>query len=218
MPSAKGFAKQAPEAGLQKSCVHGLLSSHPLTWPPHTPPAHLSPAVHNSPSLQAIPSGPGLCRQAPLTESHVSSVHGSVSEQSRIGPEMHRPRPHMSKIVQKLPSSHATPVRGTKVHRPLAATQPSWVQGLPSLQVLSAPARHAPPLQTSPRVHKLPSLHGKLLFACWQPSLAEQLSWVQGLPSSQFCGAPPTHTLPLQRSPLVQMSPSSHGPPLPMVW
>ena len=57
-------------------------------------------------------------------------------------------------------------------------------------------AIRVPPLQTSLVVHALPSLHGRLLLACWQPSAASQKSSVHGLPSSQSSGLPATHVPP----------------------
>jgi hypothetical protein len=37
-------------------------------------------------------------------------------------------------------------------------------------------------------VQALPSSHGAVLFACWQPAFGSQLSSVQGFPSSQSRG------------------------------
>src|SRR5437773_1548199 len=69
------------------------------------------------------------------------------------------------------------------------SVQVSVVQGLPSSHELPAPAQ-TPPLQTSPVVHGLASLHEAPLLAaaCWHaPDDGVQLSAVQGLLSSQLC-------------------------------
>jgi hypothetical protein len=64
--------------------------------------------------------------------------------------------------------------------QPLAGLQLSSVQGLPSLQVAVAPGLQAPVLQVSPKVHKLPSLHGAVLAADLQPPEESHVSVVQG--------------------------------------
>ena len=85
--------------------------------------------------------------------------------------------------------------------QPVAGSQPSSVQGLPSLQTLGLPGAQVPFAQASAVVHRLPSLHGAVLSAAVQPPMAEHDSVVHGLPSSHglaFCGLqnPPLHASP----------------------
>jgi hypothetical protein len=95
--------------------------------------------------------------------------------------------------------------------QPLTLSQLSAVQGLPSLQTLAAPPWQTPPLQASPVVQSLASLQASVEFTKAQPLLGSQLSAVQGLPSLQLAGLAPVQLPSLQRSPLVQALPSSHG-------
>ena len=98
---------------------------------------------------------------------------------------------------------------------PLVGLQVSVVQAMPSLQLSGGPPTQLPPLQVSFVVHALPSLQGALLLVCWQvPDGAEQVSSVQGLPSSQFLATPGMQLPPLQLSPIVQPLASSQGVPL----
>jgi hypothetical protein len=60
-------------------------------------------------------------------------------------------------------------------------------------------------------VQGLPSLHGALLFVCWQPVSGAHESSVQRLPSSQLIAAP-VQTPPLHASPVVHTEPSLQGP------
>jgi hypothetical protein len=87
-------------------------------------------------------------------------------------------------------------------HDPVAGLQVS-----PTGQLTGAPEQ-VPPAHTSPVVHRLPSLHAAVLFACAQPEAGTHESLVQGLLSSQFGAAPPTHTPPAQVSAVVHALPS----------
>src|SRR5207244_10793607 len=73
------------------------------------------------------------------------------------------------------------------------------------------------PLQASSVVHGLPSLRGAALLMCTQPVGWLQPSSVQGFPSSQLGGAPPTQFPPLQASLVVHALPSLQGAVL-LVW
>ena len=92
------------------------------------------------------------------------------------------------------------------------------MQTLPSLQLVGPPGAQLPPLQVSPVVQALPSLHGAVLFTCWQPVSPSQLSSVQPFPSSQLIVDPLTQVPPLQVSPVVQTLPSSQGAVLLVCW
>ncbi len=94
---------------------------------------------------------------------------------------------------------------------PVAGLQLSSVQALPSLQFLAAPPPlHAPPEQTSPVVHALPSSHTPGVGALTQPDAGLQPSSVHTLPSSQLLAPPLEHAPWLQLSPVVHALPSSH--------
>jgi len=109
--------------------------------------------------------------------------------------------------VQGSPSLHAAAF-GALAH-PVAGLQESSVQGLPSSQASGGPGTHVPPVQVSPAVQTLPSLHGPELFWWTHPVAWLHESFVQGFPSSQFAGAPPTHAPMTHASPTVQALPSS---------
>ena len=69
---------------------------------------------------------------------------------------------------------------------------------------------HAPAWQMSPSVQTFPSSHAPLMALFWHPSVAEQLSDVQGF-SSSHASAPPGMQLPAaQWSARVQTLPSVH--------
>jgi hypothetical protein len=60
-------------------------------------------------------------------------------------------------------------------------------------------------------VQAFPSLQGSVLFVCTQPVSGAHESSVHGLLSLQLSGGPPTHSPPVQVSPVVQASPSLQG-------
>src|SRR5437867_11725034 len=100
--------------------------------------------------------------------------------------------------------------------QPVAATHPSVVQTLLSLQSLaevSVPA-HVPPPQTSPVVHALPSLHEPVLFVCVQPVAATHPSVVQTLLSLQSISEVwrLAHVSTPSKSPFVYAFPPFHEP------
>ena len=87
----------------------------------------------------------------------------------------------------------------------------SSVQTLPSLQSTALPAWHLPAAQVSPLVQALPSSQPAVLALCRQPLAGSQLSSVQGLPSLQLCGLPPTQLPFAHMSATVHTLPSSQG-------
>src|SRR5438445_335288 len=101
------------------------------------------------------------------------------------GPPTHVPPEHVSLVVQALPSSHGT-VFGVWT-QPLAGSQESSVQGLPSSQLSSGPPAHAPAAQVSAVVQALPSWHGFALKpTTWHVPVPLQVpSSVQTLASLQ---------------------------------
>ncbi len=170
----------------------------------HTPPAQVSLVLQASRSSQ----GRVLARLTqPVLALHVSLVHGLLSSQV-TAPPTQLPTLHRSPWVQALPSSQGA-ITCLNWQLPVAASQVSAVQALPSSHGLLGPATHRPPLQKSPWVHALPSVHGALVGTTWQPSLASHESAVHGLPSPQAKALPLKHLPPVQASPLVQTEPSA---------
>lgn len=121
-------------------------------------------------------------------------------------PPTQTPRLQVSLVVQASPSSQAFTLF-TLTH-PVTILHESLVQELASLQFAGEPLTQTPPLQASPTVHALPSLQALVLFTKTHPTPLWQLSLVQGFPSLQTGGAPPTQSPPAQVSPVVHGSPS----------
>ena len=147
---------------------------------------------HGSASLGTLEHVPAL---------QLSAVQGLPSLQFLGAPETHSPPWHASPTVQALLSSQA-PVWAVCA-QPLAGTQESAVQALPSLQFAVPVPVHAPLTQLSPVVHALPSLQLVPFprLTCLQPTDVSQLSVVQGWPSSQetavrYAQLPPEHWSP----------------------
>ncbi len=174
-----------PVLGEQLSVVHRLPSSHTTDTPAQLP------VLHESFWVQPLPSSHGLTlnlkAHLPLAISQLSSVQGLLSSHPLGLPGRQSPLEHKSPIVQGLSSSQPVPGRLAWMH-PLAAPQPSKVQGFLSSQSKPLPLTHAPWLQTSPVVQALPSSQTLVLSTWLQPTAGSQLSVVQTLLSSQ--GAP----------------------------
>jgi hypothetical protein len=98
------FVKTQPVAGSHVSVVQGLLSSQATGAPGRqAPPLHVSPVVHT------LPSSHGFVLSMwthPVAELQESSVHGLSSLQAIAAPGWQVPPPHVSPVVQALPSSH----------------------------------------------------------------------------------------------------------------
>src|SRR5439155_1019499 len=92
------------------------------------------------------------------------------------------------------------------------------VQPLPSSQLGGLPGLQVPPPQTSRPLQTVPSSHGFVLLACWQPFAASQESSVQTLPSSQLGAVPGLQVPAPQTSRPLQTVPSSHGLVLFVCW
>ena len=108
--------------------------------------------------------------------------------QVRLPEPTQLPPEQTSVVVQAFPSLHVTLLLVNT--QPWLGTQESSVQRLPSLQVRLPEPTHAPPLQTSVVVQRLPSLQGAVLFEYWQPTAGSQVSVVQTSPSLQLFAAP----------------------------
>ena len=202
-----------PLSALQASLVHGLPSSQNVATttavPVQDPPPQVSFWVHALLSLHA--SALLLCAQ-PVPGEHESLVQMLPSSQFTLLPAQTPPL-QTSFWLQALPSLQVSALLA-KTQAPVAELHESVVHGLLSLHTATAPGLHAPVAQISPTVQALPSVHGLVLFVCWQPALLLQVSLVQGLPSSQLRLAPAAHTPFWQVSGLVHTLESAlHAPP-----
>jgi hypothetical protein len=141
-----------------------------------------------------------------------------LARQILAGPAAQLPAEQLSARVHASPSLHASSDRGAKAQIPLAASQLSAVQALPSWQFAAAPGTHCPPAHASPAVQALPSLHGVASTGACTQLPATHSSAVQGFASLQSPSSwqaqvhgPPLHPPPSQLSPVVQATPSSHN-------
>jgi hypothetical protein len=81
-----------PDAGLQESTVHALLSLHTTAAP-----GAQAPAAHTSAAVQAFPSVHGAefgVKVQPLAGLHASSVQGLLSLHTTATPALHAPPAH----------------------------------------------------------------------------------------------------------------------------
>src|SRR6266849_2358938 len=170
------------------------------------PPLQVSLLVQASPSLHGVVLL--VCTQ-PVAGLQLSSVQTLLSLQLAAGPPTHAPAAQVSLVVQAFPSLQG-PVL-LVCTQPVAGTQLSSVQTLPSSQLGAGPPTQVPPLHASLVVQAFPSLHGLVLLVCTQPVCVLQVSGVQTLPSSQLDAGPPTHVPLAQVSLVVQAFPSLHG-------
>jgi hypothetical protein len=201
-PSSQGsvlLANWQPLAGLQLSSVQELSSSQTTGVPEQTPPAQISATVHALPSSQAAEL---LVFWQPSTGSQESSVQPFPSSQLGGAPPTQTPPLQVSAVVQASASSQDAVL--LVFWHPKAGLQESVVQTLLSSQLGGGPPTQIPALQVSAVVQASPSSQDAVLLTFWQPRTGSQESSVQGLPSSQFGGAPPTQAPPLQVSAVVQ--------------
>jgi hypothetical protein len=179
---------QLPETGLQLSVVQTFPSLQTVAVPARqVPPLQKSPFVQALPSLQALAL---FAKTHPVPGLQLSVVQTLPSLQTVAPPGLHAPPPHVSPVVQALPSLQAL-VLLANTQAPVAGLQLSVVQMLLSLHATTAPGWHVPPPHASPEVQALPSLHGPVLSVKRQvPFSGSQPSVVQALPSSQTVGRP----------------------------
>ena len=198
------LAKTQPLLALQLSVVQALPSVQVMLLPlTHEPPEHASPTV------QTLPSSQGwvlLLWTQPVPVLQLSAVHSLPSSQLGALPGTQLPLAQMSMTVHALPSVQKLLLL-VKV-QPLVVSQASVVHGLPSLQATALPLAQLPPVQVSPLVQALPSVHGKLLLALTQPLAELHESLVHSLPSSQLGALPGTQLPPAQVSESVHALPS----------
>jgi hypothetical protein len=161
-----------------------------------------------------MPSTTGVVVQ-PKTGSQLSVVHTLPSSQSSGVPGVHTPAWQVSPPLHTLASLHEVPFNTGVLAQPVAASQLSVVQTLPSLQSSALAGVHTPfwqvsfPLQTSPSAHEEPLGSG----AVWHPAIGSQLSVVQTLPSLHASGLPAAHTAAWQVSTPLQTLASAQEVP-----
>jgi hypothetical protein len=186
-----------PVAGLQLSSVQTLPSSQTV-GPPGTqaPLSQESPVVHAFPSSQAI--GTPVCVHAPpqtagsrallaQMRSHaVSQQKGSPAQIQAVHAAESQPSPPW--LVPQLPIGPVPLVAGAVV-QPVAGSQLSVVQGLPSSQRRGSPPQ-LPRSQMSATVQALPSSQLAVLLLNTQPDAGAQESSVHGLLSLHTIGVP----------------------------
>jgi hypothetical protein len=124
----------------------------------------------------------------PVAGLQLSSVQGLSSLQILGVVPTHTPRLHASAVVPGVASSHEA-VLLAWMH-PVDGLQESFVQTLPSLQLIAVPA-HIPPKHVSAKVQALWSSHDAVLFVCTQLPAGLHVSSVHALPSSQTDGGRP---------------------------
>ena len=118
----------------------------------------------------------------PLAGSHASAVQELPSSQPGAVPATQPPFAQRSPAVHTSPSSQV-PVLG-KCTQPLAGSQESSVQTVPSAQSTVPSTVHAPPAHLV-AVQALPSSQASPLLLCTQPTVRSHVSSVQTLSSLQ---------------------------------
>lgn len=223
VPLARVVNEQAPVRGLQASMVQGLPSLQVRARPlEHTPKTHDSAPLHRLPSEHGIPST-SVRFEHPSPGLQLSVVQELLSLQRSGVPAMQMPFEQVSVPLQGSASEHDPPVgMGADVQAPVAGTQASTVQGLPSsAHTDGVPAVHTPLLQVCPSQrsasrHGVPIATGSETHA---PVFGAHVSKVHGSPSLQPNGAPalqrpPTQVaIPLQRFVSTQSSARAQGRP-----
>src|SRR6266850_2173419 len=211
VPSATGVWAQP--LGPQESAVQGFWSSQLRVVPGVQAPAlQISSPLQTSPSEQEVPSATGV-RKQPLGPQE-SVVQGLLSSQLRAVPGVQAPALQISSPLQTLPSEQEVPSGSGLLKQPVAGSQASVVQALPSLQTSGVPGAQRPcsqvsePLQASPSEQEVPSATG-----VWMQPLGPQESAVQGLLSSQLRVVPGVQAPALQISSPLQTLPSEQEVP-----
>jgi hypothetical protein len=202
------FTVWQPWIGSQVSSVQTLPSLQTGGGPPtHAPLEQVSFVVQALPSLQEETL---FTFVHPVAVLHESLVQTFPSSQLGGGPPTQDPSEHMSPVVHAFPSSHGLAL--LVFVQPIAESQASIVQMLPSSQFGGAPPTHEPPEQTSSVVQAFPSLHATVLLVNtqtppWHESSVQtllSLHWLAWLHSMQPPIGVPAQTPPAQTSPLVQ--------------
>ena len=213
------FACTQPVAGSHES----LVQTSPSLQSGGAPPRH-APAEQVSLVVQALSSSQGAVLLActhPATGLQESSVQTSPSSQSGGAPPRHAPPEQVSPVVQASPSSQDAALSACT--QPVAGSQESSVQTLPSSQSGGGPPRQMPPEHVSPAVQGSPSSQGAALLVFTQPVTGSQESSVQMFLSPHTSGVPfvhsfsthcsiPSHTSLLSQSDSLSQQPGTGGP------
>jgi hypothetical protein len=146
------------------------------------------------PSLHDVPLRTGVLAQ-PVAGAQVSVVQMLPSLQLSGAAAVHTPLWQVSSPSQASPSAQEDPFGTAVVRHPVAGSQLSVVQTLPSLQVSGVPAVQAPLWQVSLPLHTLPSAQAVPFRTgvLEQPKIASQVSVVHGFASLQLRIGPAVH-------------------------
>ena len=126
-----------PPVGEHVSVVQASPSSQLTALPAHWPAVQVSAVVQAVPSLHAVPSARGACAQ-PLAGLQVSVVQVLPSSQLMVLPT-HWPAAQASAVVQAFASSQGVPFVTAVWVQPVAGSQVSVLQALPSSQLTALP-------------------------------------------------------------------------------
>src|SRR2546427_355120 len=162
-----------------------------LMLPVHTPLWQVSVWVQALPSLQALPLVFAGFEHVPVVGEQVPTTwHWSEAVQTTGLLPVQTPLWQVSVRVQALPSLQVLPLAFAGFeHVPVVGEQvPAAWHWSEAAQLTGLLPVHVPFWHVSVCVHALPSLHGAVLFTCWQPAAGSQLSLVQGFWSSQSGG------------------------------
>jgi hypothetical protein len=173
------------------------------------------PAVHTSPTVQALPSLHtavlvGAWPHSPEAP-QVSRVQGLPSSQSFAAP-LHCPPRQRSPAVQSSASSQA-PSRATCTQPPRAGSHAASEHSEPAGHSTSKRSSQVPPAQPAAAVHTSLGAHTTPFGRALQPVKKLQTMSEQRLPPEHTVGAP-VQTPAWQPSPLVQALPSEQGAPV----
>jgi hypothetical protein len=141
LPSLQGWVfgvERHPSNASQASVVQALLSLQFTSWP-----GLQLPPTHTSPLVQALLSEQGAVlfeNTHPVLGLQALSVHGLLSLQVIGAPGWQTPAAHTSPEVHALPSLQGFVL--LMLVQPVAGSQLSSVQGLPSSQVGPTPLLH----------------------------------------------------------------------------
>jgi hypothetical protein len=141
--------------------VVGQITADP---PTQAPPWQVSPALHPLPSLHAVPSAFDVYTHSPVAGLQFpASWHASGALHGTDADPVHAPAWQVSVCVHAFPSLHVVPSGfGGCVQLPVDGSHvPAsrhWFGE--KMQIVWLAPRHAPPMQRSPAVQRLPSSHG----------------------------------------------------------
>ena len=145
-----GSFLQLPSTGSHESTVQPFPSSQSVSVeqqlgvgvPLHWPLAHMSFAVQNCPSSQAVPNGAFCVSHFCSGSLQLPSRQLAFRLEQSLGLPEHFSFAHVSFMVQNKPSLHALVL--AVYLQPFSGSHESSVHGLPSLQLTAVPPLHLP--------------------------------------------------------------------------